>query len=107
MANFEVFARHLIEERIKTFTTGLDYNNPNHTLQHTPSEGLRYVGPPSPEIDAAWEKIAGSKFHCQSYSCPQLKLILDQESFITKEEAIASLVEDTFVSPLTGLHIVE
>jgi hypothetical protein len=59
--NFEVFARHLIDESIKTFTTGLDYNNPNHTLQHTPSDGSKYIGQPSPEIDAAWEEIAGSR----------------------------------------------
>jgi hypothetical protein len=33
--------------------------------------------------------------------------VLAQEAFLTKEEAIASLVEDTYVSPLTGLPIVE
>jgi hypothetical protein len=59
--DFEVFARHLIDESIRTFTTGLDYNNPNHTLQHTPSDGSKYIGQPSPEIDAAWEEIAGSE----------------------------------------------
>jgi len=85
-----VFARHLIDESITTFTTGLDYNNPNHTLQHTPSDGSKYIGQPSHEIDAAWEEIAGT-----------------QEVFITKEEAIASLVEDTYVSPLTGLQVIE
>jgi hypothetical protein len=56
-----VYTRHLIDESFKKFETGLDYNNPNHTLQHTPSEGLKYVGPPGPEIDAAWDAIAGSK----------------------------------------------
>jgi hypothetical protein len=35
------------------------------------------------------------------------KLALAQEVFITKEEAIASLVEDTYVSPLTGLPVIE
>jgi hypothetical protein len=97
-----------MEESIKTFTIGLDYNNPNHTLQHTPSEGLRFVGPPSPEIDAAWDEIAGSKSHYQNwYSSPGLRFVLAQETFLTKEEAVASLVEDTFISPLTGLPVVE
>ena len=60
-SNFKVFARHLIDESVQTFTTGLDYNNANHTLQHTLSDGSKYVGRQSPEIDAAWEEIAGSK----------------------------------------------
>ncbi len=38
---------------------------------------------------------------------PTAKLGLAQEVFITKEEAIASLVEDTYVSPLTGLPVIE
>jgi hypothetical protein len=50
-----------MEESDKTFTSGLDYDNSNHTLQHTPSEGLRFIGAPSAEIDAAWEEIAGSR----------------------------------------------
>ena len=105
---FEVWARPLMEESINTFTTGLDYNNPNHTLQHTPSEGLRYVGPPSPEIDAAWERIAGSKScHQNCSSSPQLNFALAQETFLTREEAVASFVEDTYVSPLTNLPVVE
>jgi hypothetical protein len=33
--------------------------------------------------------------------------MLVQETFLTKEEAIASSVEDTFISPLTGLPVVE
>jgi hypothetical protein len=48
-----------MEESEKVFTSGLDYNNPNHTLQHTPSEELRFIGAPSAEIDAAWAEIAG------------------------------------------------
>jgi hypothetical protein len=36
-----------------------------------------------------------------------LRLGLVQETFLTKEEAIASSVEDTFVSRLTGLPVVE
>jgi hypothetical protein len=56
------YARPLIKEATITFTSGLDYNNPNHTLQHTPSAGLRFIGYPTPELDAAWEAIAGSTF---------------------------------------------
>jgi hypothetical protein len=52
----------MIEEQVLTFTTGLDYQNENHTLQHTISDGLKYVGPPGKEIDEAWEDIAGGKF---------------------------------------------
>jgi hypothetical protein len=47
---------------MKTFTSGLDYNNTNHSLQHTPSKGLRFIGTPSRQLDAAWEEIAGGKF---------------------------------------------
>jgi hypothetical protein len=50
---------------MQTFTTGLGYNNANHTLQHTPSDGLEYVGQPSLELDAAWNEIAGSKSNIQ------------------------------------------
>jgi hypothetical protein len=52
-----------MKESTQTFTSGLDYDNPNHTLQHTLSTGLRFIGPPSPEVDAAWEEIAGGKSH--------------------------------------------
>lgn len=83
-------ARPIIEESMKTFTAGLDYNNPNHTLQHTPSTGRRYVGPPSPDIDAAWEDLAGI-----------------QEIYLTREEAIAASVDDTYIDPLTNLYEVE
>jgi hypothetical protein len=61
MLNLEVYIRHLMEESTHVFTSGLDYNNANHTLQHTPSKGLRFVGAPSPELDEAWEEIAGGK----------------------------------------------
>jgi hypothetical protein len=44
---------------MRKFTAGLDYNNENHTLQHTPTSGTRFVGQPSPEIDAAWMDLAG------------------------------------------------
>jgi hypothetical protein len=37
----------------------------------------------------------------------ELNVMIVQETFLTKEEAIASSVEDTFVSPLTGLPVVE
>jgi hypothetical protein len=50
-----------IEEMFKTMTSGLDYNGPNGTLQHTPAPGPRFVGPPSPDINAAWKNIAGGK----------------------------------------------
>jgi Mycotoxin biosynthesis protein UstYa len=55
-------ARPYIEESFRTMTAGLDYHTPNGTLQATPAPGPRYVGPPSPEIDAAWMELAGSKF---------------------------------------------
>jgi len=83
-------ARPFIEESMKTFTAGLDYNNSNHTLQHTPSPGPHYVGPPSPEIDALWEDIAGI-----------------QEIYLTKEEAVAAGVDHTYIDPLTNLYEVE
>jgi hypothetical protein len=54
-------ARPYLEESMKTFTAGLDYNNANKTLQHTPSPGPKFVGLPSREIDALWKDIAGSK----------------------------------------------
>jgi hypothetical protein len=96
----------MLQEFVKTFTTGLDYNNENHTLQHTPSDGLKYVGLPGPEIDAAWEEIAGSML-CQPRILPLLIYSIAQETFMTREEAIASMVEDTYISPLTGLPVVE
>jgi hypothetical protein len=54
-------SRPFIEERFQTFTVGLDYNNENHTLQHTPSNGPRYIGYPSDEIDDNWNALAKSK----------------------------------------------
>jgi hypothetical protein len=105
---FTVYIRHLIEESSKTFTSGLDYNNPNHTLQHTPSEGLRFIGVPSAEIDAAWAEIAGGKPSAKIvFRSARLTGTLVQETFLTKEGAITSSVEHTFVSPLTGLPVVE
>jgi len=79
-----------IEEVFKTMTSGLDYNGPNGTLQHTPAPGPRFVGPPSPEINAAWKNIAGV-----------------QEIYLTREEAVAASVPDTYIDPLTGLYEVE
>jgi hypothetical protein len=38
---------------------------------------------------------------------PLLTIVIAQETFMTKEEAMASMVEDTYISPLTGLPIVE
>jgi hypothetical protein len=58
---FSEISRPLIEESFHTFTAALDYNNPNHTLQRTPSPKPHYVGPPNPEIDQAWEDIVGGK----------------------------------------------
>jgi hypothetical protein len=81
---FKVYARHLIDESMKTFTTGLDYNNTNHTLQHTPSDGLKYVGPPGPEIDAAWEAIAGGKSHYPSRLISSLRFIFSSRDFHNK-----------------------
>jgi hypothetical protein len=72
-------ARPFIEEYRKTFTAGLDYNNANRTLQHTPAPGPHYIGTPSPEMDAAWKDLAGI-----------------QEIYLTREEAIAAGVEDTY-----------
>jgi len=54
-----------MKESIYTFTSGLDYNNSDHALQHTPSAGLRFIGRPNPDLDAAWEEIAGSKSYYQ------------------------------------------
>jgi len=83
-------ARHLIEESFQRFTAGLDYNNENRTLQHTPHAGTIYIGPPSPEVDAAWEDAAGI-----------------QEIYLTREEAVAAGVEETYMDPLTKLYEVE
>jgi hypothetical protein len=55
-------ARPFMKESFRTMTAGLDYHNPNHTLQVTPAPGPRYVGPPSPEIDAAWLDLTDSMF---------------------------------------------
>jgi hypothetical protein len=61
MLSLKVYIRNLMEESEKVFTSGLDYNNQNHTLQHTPSEGLRFIGTPNADVDAAWAEIAGGK----------------------------------------------
>jgi hypothetical protein len=48
------------------FTAGLDYNNTRKTLQHSPSPGPKFVGPPTPEIDALWKDLTGSKYQFRS-----------------------------------------
>lgn len=60
-AKSKVYIRNLMKESTTRFTSGLDYNNSNHSLQHTPSEGLRFIGTPNRELDSAWDEIAGSK----------------------------------------------
>jgi len=46
------------------------------------------------------------KMNCNLF-ISKLNLVPAQETFITREEVIASMVEDTYVSPLTGLPVVE
>jgi len=83
-------ARPFMEESFRTMTAGLDYHTPNHTLRATPAPGPRYVGPPSPDIDAAWMDLAGI-----------------QEIYLTREEAEAASVEETYLDPLTNLYEIE
>jgi hypothetical protein len=54
--------RPLIQEYIKTMSNGLDYKTHNGTLGPTTTDGDKYWGTPSAEIDAAWDEIAWSKF---------------------------------------------
>lgn len=49
------------------FQANLDYNSPIRHLQHTPSDGSKYIGKPSPEVDAALAEIASSRLACLHY----------------------------------------
>ena len=88
-------------------TSGLDYHGPNGTLRHTPAPGPRFVGPPSPEINAAWKNIAGGKRLERLSWTRFLTPIVVQEIYLTREEAVAASVPDTYIDPLTGLYEVE
>jgi len=88
-------------------TSGLDYNGPNRTLQHTPAPGPRFVGTPDAEINASWKNIAGGMWF-KRFSGPRfLTYIVVQEIYLTREEAVVASVPDTYIDPLTGLYEVE
>lgn len=63
MCNLIASALHLISVEQVMFTGSPDFDDEGR--EHVPDEPVRYVGKPTDEVDAAWDKLTEGMFSSQ------------------------------------------